>query len=155
MIEDLRMATKGSIVLLHTCAHNPTGVDPSEEQWNEIAQVCKDNNLYPFFDTAYQGFASGDLDKDAYSLRLFLKMGFEMVIAQSFAKILGLYGERVGALHFVQGDKSTIENMISNLKIIIRCNYSSPPRHGARIAALIFNQPELRKQWQDELLKVT
>ena len=68
-----------------------------------------------------------------------------MVIAQSFAKILGLYGERVGALHFVQGDKSTIENMLSNLKIIIRCNYSSPPRHGARIAALIFNQPELRK----------
>jgi aspartate/tyrosine/aromatic aminotransferase len=82
-------------------------------------------------------------------------MGFEMVIAQSFAKILGLYGERVGALHFVQGDKSTIEKMLSNLKIIIRCNYSSPPRHGARIAAIIFNDPELRKQWQDELQNVT
>lgn len=78
-----------------------------------------------------------------------------MVIAQSFAKILGLYGERVGALHFVQGDKSTVEKMLSNLKIIIRCNYSSPPRHGARIAAIIFNDPELRKQWQDELQNVT
>jgi len=113
MIEDLRMATKGSIVLFHTCAHNPTGVDPSEEQWNEIAQVCKANNLYPFFDTAYQGFASGDLDKDAYSLRLFLKMGFEMVIAQSFAKTMGLYGERVGALHIVCSDKLTASKVLS------------------------------------------
>ena len=101
MLADLDVATPGSYVLLHTCAHNPTGVDPTPEQWEMIAEVCKRNRLYPFFDTAYQGFTSGSLDRDAYGLRLFLGMGFEMVIAQSFAKIMGLYGERTGALHFV------------------------------------------------------
>jgi len=103
MIADLQAATPGSIVLLHTCAHNPTGVDPTFEQWKEIARVVKENNLYPFFDTAYQGFVSGNLDKDGEGLRYFLDQGFEMVIAQSFAKIMGLYGERTGALHFVCG----------------------------------------------------
>ena len=106
MIEDLKNATPGSCVLLHTCAHNPTGVDPTMQQWKQIAQVCKENSLYPFFDTAYQGFVTGDLDKDGQGLRYFLDQGFEMVIAQSFAKIMGLYGERTGALHFVCKDSS-------------------------------------------------
>jgi aspartate/tyrosine/aromatic aminotransferase len=155
MIEDLQNATPGSTVLLHTCAHNPTGVDPTPAEWAQIADVCQRNNLYPFFDTAYQGFTSGDLDKDAYGLRLFIERGFEMVIAQSFAKIMGLYGERTGALHFVCSDKDAAARLLSQVKIIIRCNYSSPPKHGARIAAAILNDPSNRQQWLDELVTVT
>ena len=113
MIDDLKNATPGSVVLLHTCAHNPTGVDPTMDQWKVIAQVCKQLNLYPFFDTAYQGFVTGDLDKDGQGLRYFLNQGFEMVIAQSFAKIMGLYGERTGALHFVCKDKAIAGKVLS------------------------------------------
>lgn len=141
MIEDLQNATPGSMVLLHTCAHNPTGVDPTKEQWAQIADVCQRNNLYPFFDTAYQGFTSGSLDDDAYGLRLFVDRGFEMVVAQSFAKIMGLYGERTGALHFLCADKGTAAKVLSQAKIVVRTNYSSPPKHGARIAAAILNNP--------------
>ena len=154
MIADLDAAQPGSCVLLHTCAHNPTGVDPTDAQWQQIADVCKRRQLYPFFDTAYQGFTSGSLDKDAYGLRLFLSQGFEMVIAQSFAKIMGLYGERTGCLHFVCADKDAAARTMSQVKIIVRCNYSSPPKHGARIAAAILNQPALRQQWLDELVAV-
>ena len=154
MLADLDAATPGSCVLLHTCAHNPTGVDPTEAQWQQIADVCKARQLYPFFDTAYQGFTSGSLDKDAYGLRLFLAQGFEMVIAQSFAKIMGLYGERTGALHFVCADKVTAQRVMSQVKIIVRTNYSSPPKHGARIAAAILNDPAMRQQWLDELVVV-
>jgi aspartate/tyrosine/aromatic aminotransferase len=154
MIADLDNASPGSAVLLHTCAHNPTGVDPTEAQWQQIADVCKRRQLYPFFDTAYQGFTSGNLDKDAYGLRLFLAQGFEMCIAQSFAKIMGLYGERTGALHFVCADDKEAARVLSQVKIIVRCNYSSPPKHGARIAAAILNTPELRQQWLDELVVV-
>lgn len=155
MVEDLKEAPAGSTVLLHTCAHNPTGVDPTIEQWKALAEVCKEKRLYPFFDTAYQGFVTGDLDKDGAGLRYFVEQGFEMVIAQSFAKIMGLYGERVGALHFVCGDKSTSENVLSQVKILIRTNYSSPPRHGASIASAILNVPKMRYQWLEELVKVT
>jgi len=155
MIEDLSNAQAGSVVLLHTCAHNPTGVDPTKEQWAMIAKVCKDNKLFPFFDTAYQGFTSGDLDKDGYGLRFFLDQGFQMVIAQSFAKIMGLYGERTGALHFVCNNKEDAGRVLSQIKIIVRQNYSSPPKHGARIAAMILNDTELRAQWFTELVAVT
>jgi aspartate/tyrosine/aromatic aminotransferase len=117
--------------------------------------VCRENQLYPFFDTAYQGFVSGDLDKDGVGLRYFLNQGFEMVIAQSFAKVMGLYGERCGALHFVCNEKSTAEKVLSQVKIIIRANYSSPPLYGARIAAIILNQPDMRQQWLNELVMVT
>ena len=102
MIKFLSNAIAGSVVLLHACAHNPTGVDPTEEEWKQIADVMKKNNLIPFFDSAYQGFATGDLEKDAWPIRYFLEQGFQMIIAQSFAKNMGLYGERVGALHFVE-----------------------------------------------------
>ena len=145
MLADLDAATPGSCVLLHTCAHNPTGVDPTEAQWAQIAEVCKRRQLYPFFDTAYQGFTSGSLDRDAFGLRLFIDQGFEMVIAQSFAKIMGLYGERTGALHFVCADKATTQKVLSQVKIIVRCNYSSPPKHGGRIAAKILNDPAMRQ----------
>lgn len=147
MLEDLSNATAGSIVLLHTCAHNPTGVDPTLDQWKRIAEVVRARGLYPFFDTAYQGFVSGDLEKDSLGLRYFIAQGFEMVIAQSFAKIMGLYGERTGALHFVTANKAIAGRVLSQLKIIIRVNYSSPPAHGARIAGLILNDVSLRNQW--------
>lgn len=155
MLKDLSNAPAGSAVLLHTCAHNPTGVDPSKEEWHRIAEVCKKNQLYPFFDTAYQGFTSGSLDEDAYGLRYFMDQGFEMICAQSFAKIMGLYGERTGALHIVCHDKATAGKVLSQVKIIIRTNYSSPPKHGARIAAMILNDEAMRKAWLDELVEVT
>jgi len=155
MIADLANAPTGSAVLLHTCAHNPTGVDPTKEQWKQIYEVCKKNSLYPFFDTAYQGFTSGSLDEDAWGLRYFVDNGFEMIIAQSFAKVMGLYGERTGAMHIVCHDKATADKVMSQVKILVRTNYSSPPKHGARIAALILTNPEMRQEWLSQLVMVT
>jgi len=114
----------------------------------------KANNLFPFFDSAYQGFSSGDFDKDGYPMRYFYKQGFQMVVAQSLAKNMGLYGERTGAIHIVCSDKPTAQKVLSQLKIVIRANYSSPPIHGARIAAKIFTTPEYREQWLKELVIV-
>merc|ERR1719313_2003226 len=128
---------------------------PTLDQWKAIANVCKEKSLYPFFDTAYQGFVSGDLDKDGQGLRYFINAGFEMCIAQSFAKIMGLYGERTGALHFVCADKATAGRVLSQVKIIIRTNYSSPPKHGARIAGMILNDAALRAEWLQNLKDVT
>jgi len=155
MIEDLKNATPGSIILLHTSAHNPTGVDPTLDQWKQIAEVMRAQQHYPFFDTAYQGFVTGDLNKDGLGLRYFVDQGFELVVAQSFAKVMGLYGERTGALHFVCADKAVAGRVLSQVKIIIRQNYSSPPAHGARIAAMILNDTTLRNQWLQELVNVT
>jgi aspartate/tyrosine/aromatic aminotransferase len=155
MLKDLSSIPEGSAVLLHTCAHNPTGVDPTKEQWKQIFEVFKKNKLYPFFDTAYHGFTSGNLDDDAFGLRYFLDNGMEMIIAQSFAKTMGLYGERTGALHVVCHDQKTAGQVMSQIKILIRTNYSSPPKHGGRIAALILNKPELRQEWLGELTMVT
>lgn len=153
-LADLEAAAPGSVVMLHTCAHNPTGVDPTEEEWKKIAEVCKRNQLYPFFDTAYQGFSSGSMDKDAFGLRHFLNEGFEMCISQSFAKVMGLYGERIGACHFVCADKATKERLMSQVRIIVRVQYSSPPKHGALVAAKILTNPEYRNAWLAELAPV-
>ena len=98
MTEDLKNLEKNSIVLFHACAHNPTGVDLTHEQWEEILKIVKKREILPFFDMAYQGFASGDLDEDAYAVRLFANAGINMLLAQSFAKNFGLYGERIGCL---------------------------------------------------------
>merc|ERR1712195_410549 len=146
---------EGSCILLHTCAHNPTGVDPSMEQWKQIAEVCKERKLYPFFDTAYQGFVTGDLGKDGEALRYFVDQGFEMCIAQSFAKILGVYGERIGACHFIVGNKDVAKAVLSNLKAAIRVNWSSPPLHGGRLAAMILNNLDKRTAWLAELVMIT
>ena len=113
MCEDLKKAPEGSHILLHTCAHNPTGADPTMKQWKVISDICKEYKLKPFFDTAYQGFVTGDLDKDGASVRYFLDQGFQMVVAQSFAKIMGLYGERIGALHIVCKDPDTAKKVES------------------------------------------
>ena len=142
-------------MLLHACAHNPTGADPTPEQWKAIARCMKENHLFPFFDSAYQGFASGSLEQDGYSIRLFIEEGFQMVVAQSFAKTMGLYGERTGALHILTANKATAEKVLSQVKMIIRSNYSSPPIHGARIAGRILLNVENREKWLLELKAVT
>lgn len=132
---------------MHACAHNPTGVDPKPEQWAEISNLMKKRNLYPFFDMAYQGFASGSVDKDAQAVRSFLKDGHQLVLAQSFAKNMGLYGERAGAFTVVTGSKEEADRVMSQIKILIRPMYSNPPVHGARIVTEILSDAELRKEW--------
>ena len=151
MLADLKAAPEGSIVLLHACAHNPTGVDPSAEQWREIAQVCKERNLFPFFDMAYQGFASGKPDKDAAAVRAFVSSGHSILLAQSYAKNFGLYGERVGALSVVCADAKEAEAVASQLKIVIRPMYSNPPVHGARLVSTILQSQDLTKLWAQEV----
>ncbi|KAK3306432.1 pyridoxal phosphate-dependent transferase [Chaetomium strumarium] len=151
----LREAADGSIILLHACAHNPTGVDPTPEQWRDIALLMKEKKHFPFFDTAYQGFASGDLDRDAGAIRLFVEEGFELVIAQSFAKNFGLYGERAGCFHYVaspSSDAAEITTRVaSQLAILQRSEISNPPIYGARIASIVLNDSTLFAEWQDNL----
>jgi len=151
LIEDIKSFPKGSIVLLHACAHNPTGVDPTEEQWKAIAAAVKEGGHYPFFDMAYQGFASGDTDKDAFALRYFLEQGLEPSLCQSFAKNMGLYGERVGAFSIVTSSPEEKARVDSQIKILVRPLYSNPPVHGARVASTILNDPALNKQWLGEV----
>jgi aspartate aminotransferase, mitochondrial len=151
MIADLKSFPEGSIVLLHACAHNPTGIDPTQEQWQQIASVMKEKSHYPFFDMAYQGFASGDTDKDAFAVRHFIEQGFGLVLAQSFAKNMGLYGERVGAFSVVCDSAEEKRRVDSQIKILVRPLYSNPPIHGARIASEILNDSGLNKQWLGEV----
>ncbi|KTW31566.1 hypothetical protein T552_00204 [Pneumocystis carinii B80] len=150
-LEDIRAAPKGSIILFHVCAHNPTGVDPTLEQWHLISDAIKSRNHYVFFDMAYQGFASGDLLKDSYALRYFVEEGHSLCVSQSFAKNMGLYGERVGTFSILCESSEEKERVESQLKILIRPLISNPPIHGARIAAEILGDNELYKQWLSEL----
>lgn len=140
-----------SIILLHACAHNPTGVDPKPDQWAELSQLIKKRNLYPFFDMAYQGFASGSVDKDAFAVRLFAKEGHQFALAQSYAKNMGLYGERIGAFSLVCADKDEADRCMSQIKILIRPMYSNPPIHGAHIVREILSKSDLRSQWLKEV----
>lgn len=151
MLEDLTAAPCGSIILLHTCAHNPTGADPSVDEWKAILKVVKERSHIPFFDTAYQGFASGDLDRDAFAVRLFADANVEMFIGQSYSKNLGLYGQRIGALTVTCRTTAPIAAIKSQLKLIIRATYSSPPLHGARIAAAVMSDANLFEEWKREL----
>jgi aspartate aminotransferase len=146
-LEDLAKIPEKSIILLHACAHNPTGVDPTPEQWMKMAEVIKKRNLYVFFDMAYQGFASGDINRDAHAVRYFVEQGHNICLAQSFAKNMGLYGERVGAFTVVAQDEDEQARVMSQLKIIIRPMYSNPPVHGARIASKILSDKGLYQQW--------
>jgi aspartate aminotransferase len=149
MLEDLRNAPERSVVLLHMCAHNPTGMDPTLDQWKQIAAVVREKRLFPFFDCAYQGFASGDLDKDAASVRMFVDEGFELLAAQSFSKNFGLYNERVGNLLFIVNEAEHLPKVRSQLVTIVRETWSNPPSHGARIVATILNNPQLYNEWKE------
>jgi len=149
MIEDLANAPPKSVVILHACAHNPTGVDPTKEQWEKIADICQEKDLFPFFDCAYQGFASGCLDTDAWAVRYFVSRGFELFCAQSFSKNFGLYNERAGNLTVVMKDQNNIVNFKSQMTLIIRAMYSNPPAHGSRIVDTVLSDPVLYQEWRD------
>jgi aspartate aminotransferase len=151
LLEDLSSAPTGAIVLLHACAHNPTGVDPTLDQWEQIRQLMRSKSLLPFFDSAYQGFASGCLDKDAQSVRMFVADGGELLMAQSYAKNMGLYGERVGALSIVCGSANVAGRVESQLKLVTRPMISNPPIHGASIVATILKDSEMFHEWTLEL----
>ncbi|KAK2735220.1 aspartate transaminase aat1 [Myotisia sp. PD_48] len=151
MIADLKKIPEKSIVLLHACAHNPTGIDPTEAQWRQISETMKERGHFAFFDMAYQGFASGDINKDAYALRYFLEQRQPLLLSQSFAKNMGLYGERAGAFSIVCESAEEKQRVDSQIKIIVRPLYSNPPVHGARIASAILNDPALKKQWLGEV----
>lgn len=151
ILEALHCSPERSVVLLHACAHNPTGIDPTKDQWQRILDAIVQKGHVPFFDVAYQGFASGDLEEDAYAIRLFEQSGIEMLFAQSFAKNMGLYGERVGALHVITRTTEQATAVRSQLKQIIRAMYSSPPIHGALIAKRVLEDPALCNMWQEEM----
>lgn len=153
-------APKGSIFLLHACAHNPTGLDPTKEEWGQIIKKLSDNEHLPIFDSAYQGFASGDLDKDSYSIRSAVNSKLfktPITICQSFAKNCGMYGERVGAVHVIPSESNANLNkaISSQLKKIIRSEISNPPAYGAKIVATILNDDNLFKQWQQDLITMS
>ncbi|KAB7494670.1 putative aspartate aminotransferase, cytoplasmic [Armadillidium nasatum] len=148
MIEDLKNAPENSVIILHSCAHNPTGMDPTHEQWQKIADVVEEKKLFPLFDSAYQGFASGDLDNDAWAIRYFADRGFEMIITQSFAKNFGLYNERIGNLTVVVKDPAVIIPMRSQITLLVRGSYSNPPNHGARVVSRVLNDSALFEEWK-------
>jgi len=150
MLEAIQNMTPKSAILLHARCHNPTGVDPSTEDWKEISDAVKERELLPFFDFAYQGFGTG-LDEDAFAVRHFLAQGHVMLMAHSCSKNFGLYNERTGAFFVVTGDATTATAAGSQIKRIIRSNYSNPPANGARIVSIILGSDVLRQEWETEL----
>jgi len=152
MLEDIEKAPEGSIIMLHAAAHNPTGVDPTKEQWGEIMKVCQKKKHLCWFDSAYQGFATGDLEKDAYAMRLFADAGLPLYVSQSFAKNFGLYGERVGTFSLTCGSPAIVDSVMSQMDVIVRNLYSNPPKHGANIVKTVLSDPELYQEWKKELM---
>jgi aromatic-amino-acid transaminase len=150
MLEDLQNLPSGSIVVLHACCHNPTGVDLSPEDWKNVLDVLKAKGHVPFLDMAYQGFGDG-IEEDAAAVRLFAESGLTFFASSSFSKSFSLYGERVGALSIVTESKDETARVLSQVKRVIRTNYSNPPTHGATIVAAVLNNPELREMWEQEL----
>ena len=150
MCEDLKAMPDGSIVLLQACAMNPTGVDPTEEQWRELSALLKDKNVSIMFDNAYQGYASGDTNRDAFSVRLFADEGHDIMVCQSYSKNMGLYGQRAGCLTVVTQDAEAGDAVTSQLKKVVRPTYSNPPIHGARIVKTVLADPQLEAQWRED-----
>ena len=150
-------AQRGDVVVLHACAHNPTGADPSKEQWTKLASLFQQKGLIPFFDLAYQGFASGSLDEDAFAIRHFMNCTprIEFCVAQSFSKNLGLYGQRAGALHLVTNPPETDimlpQIALANLSHLVRGEYSMAPRGGSEIVRTVLSDPDLREKWGEDL----
>ena len=150
MLASLRAAPAGTIVLLHACCHNPTGYDLSPAQWDQVIEVVKARELTPFLDMAYQGFGHG-IAEDGAVVAKFVASGLQFFISTSFSKSFSLYGERVGALSVLCADKAEADRVLSQLKIVIRTNYSNPPTHGGAVVATVLNNPELRALWEKEL----
>ncbi|KAF3446439.1 hypothetical protein FNV43_RR11618 [Rhamnella rubrinervis] len=155
LLEDLCSMPSGAIVLFQACGHNPTGVDPTIEQWEQIIQMVRSRKLLPFIDSAYQGLVSGNLEIDAQSVRLFVADGAECLVAQSYSKVMGLYGERIGALSIVCKTAEVASKVESQLKLVIRPMYSNPPIHGASIVTAILKDRDMYNQWNSELKSMT
>ncbi len=153
MKESLKQAKAGDVVLLHGCCHNPTGIDPTAEQWEELAKITAEAKLLPFFDFAYQGLGNG-LNEDAAGVRIFAKYHKEFLVSSSFSKNFGLYNERVGAITVVSESREKSDVNFSQLKIAIRSNYSNPPAHGAKIVQTVLSNPELRAEWENEVAEM-
>jgi aspartate/tyrosine/aromatic aminotransferase len=154
LIEDLRTKTSlGDAVLLHACCHNPTGVDPTTQQWSEIAAVLAERQLLPVIDFAYQGFGNG-LEQDTAAIAAMVGCCDEVIVCNSFSKNFGLYGERVGAMSLIAANQATAKAAQSQLKRVVRCNYSNPPRHGAAIVATVLSDALLTQQWHEELTEM-
>ncbi|MDT7928681.1 amino acid aminotransferase [Tepidimonas sp.] len=150
MLASLRAAEPGTIVVLHACCHNPTGYDLTPAQWDDVIAVVRERGLVPFLDMAYQGFGHG-IAEDGAVVGKFVAAGLDVFVATSFSKSFSLYGERVGALSVVCASKDEAERVLSQLKIVVRTNYSNPPTHGAAVVATVLNTPELRALWEQEL----
>ena len=153
LIADLSQAGEGDVVLLHGCCHNPTGIDPTPEQWDKLAEMSAQKGWLPLFDFAYQGFAHG-LEEDAYGLRAFMKNHKELLVASSFSKNFGLYNERVGAFTVVAENSDIAATALTQVKVIIRTLYSNPSSHGANTVALVLNDAKLRQDWENELTEM-
>jgi aromatic-amino-acid transaminase len=153
MMAALRSAAAGTIVVLHACCHNPTGVDLSAQQWSEVLETIKARDLVPFLDIAYQGFGDS-IDADAEPVRQFAAAGIPVFVSNSFSKSFSLYGERVGALSVVAASGEEGARVLSQLKRIVRTNYSNPPTHGGKIVATALASPELRGLWEQELAQM-
>ncbi|MCY1498206.1 Aromatic-amino-acid aminotransferase [compost metagenome] len=150
LLEDLKALPARSIVVLHACCHNPTGVDLGPDDWKAILEVLREREHVPFLDIAYQGFGDG-IEEDAAAVRLFAESGLQFFVSSSFSKSFSLYGERVGALSIVTDSKEEAGRVLSQIKRVIRTNYSNPPTHGATVVASVLNSPELRAMWEAEL----
>ncbi|NCU79290.1 MAG: aspartate/tyrosine/aromatic aminotransferase [Burkholderiaceae bacterium] len=153
MVKSLESFPAKTLVILHACCHNPTGADLTAEQWKKIISICQTRQLIPFLDIAYQGFASG-IEQDGAAVRMFADSGMSFFVSSSFSKSFSLYGERVGALSIVTQSKEESARVLSQLKRVIRTNYSNPPTHGAAIVATVLNSPTLRQMWEDELAEM-
>ena len=150
MLAALRAAAPGTIVVLHACCHNPTGCDLSPAEWAQVVEACKSRGLVPFLDMAYQGFGDG-IAEDGAVIGQFMAAGGDFFVSTSFSKSFSLYGERVGALSVVCASADEAQRVLSQLKIVIRTNYSNPPTFGAQVVAMVLNTPELRALWEQEL----
>ncbi|MBD1550381.1 amino acid aminotransferase [Pseudomonas typographi] len=153
MLEDLLALPAGSVVVLHACCHNPTGVDLGTDDWQNVLQVVREKQHIPFLDIAYQGFGDG-IYEDAAAVRLFAESGLEFFVSSSFSKSFSLYGERVGALSIVTASKGDAGRVLSQIKRVIRTNYSNPPTHGASIVAAVLGNAEWRALWEAELAQM-
>ena len=153
MVKSLESFPAKTLVILHACCHNPTGADLTPDQWKKIISICQTRQLIPFLDIAYQGFATG-IEEDGAAVQLFANSGMSFFVSSSFSKSFSLYGERVGALSIVTQSKEESARVLSQLKRVIRTNYSNPPTHGAAIVAMVLNSPKLRQMWEDELAEM-
>jgi aromatic-amino-acid transaminase len=150
MIADLKAMPKGAIVVLHACCHNPTGADLTQGEWDEVIAAVVAGGLIPFLDMAYQGFGAG-IAEDGAVVRRFAATGVPLLVSNSFSKSFSLYGERVGALSVVAASADEAARLLSQLKRVVRTNYSNPPVHGGKVVATVLSTPELRQLWEDEL----